>query len=81
MSENSEWPVEIRRSKQRAKTISARVENGRLIILAPEKISDKELQPIIERLQKRLKKRLSLWGRIPPTGILSSAELLSRSTA
>lgn len=58
MSENDEWPVEIRRSKQRAKTISARVENGRLIILAPEKITEAELNPIIERLQKRLKKRL-----------------------
>ncbi len=58
------WPIEIIRSAKRRKTVSAELKNGVLVVRAPAKMSDKELAPIIENLQKRLaKKRM----RIPQT--------------
>lgn len=53
------WPVEIRRSRKRKKTVQAKLEQGKLVILAPAMMSDKELNPIIERLRKRLKNKVT----------------------
>ena len=52
-----EWPIEIIRSAQRRKTVSARLEDGVLIIRAPAAIRDDELATIIEGLKKRMLKR------------------------
>ena len=52
-----DWPNHIIRSAQRRKTVSARLENGVLVIRAPASISDKELAPIIEGLKKRMGRR------------------------
>lgn len=52
-----DWPVQIIRSAQRRKTVSARLENGVLVIRAPEAIRDEELAPIIEGLKKRMHRR------------------------
>ena len=53
----SERPVEVVRSKKRRKSVSAELKNGTLIVRAPAQISDRELKPIIDKLQKRLAKR------------------------
>jgi hypothetical protein len=52
-----EWPIEIIRSAQRRKTVSARLEAGVLIIRAPEGLSDAELTPIIDGLRRRMRRR------------------------
>lgn len=49
--------IKIIRSKKRKKTISAREVDGQFVVQAPANMSDAELQPIIENLQKRWKKR------------------------
>lgn len=49
--------IEIIRSKKRKKTVSAREVEGRFVVRAPAAISDAELQPIIDKLQKRWRKR------------------------
>ena len=54
----AEWPVEIIRSKNRKKTVSAELKNGVLLVRAPARMSKKELAPIIEKLQKRLHKKV-----------------------
>ena len=51
------WPVRIIRSQKRKKTVSAELQNGELVVRAPARMSQKELKPIIEKLQKRLEKR------------------------
>ena len=53
----ADWPVEIRRSKRRRKTVNARLEGGVLIIQAPARMSDGELAPIIANLRGRLARR------------------------
>ena len=63
-SEAKTWPIEIIRSAKRRKTVSAELKNGVLVIRAPANMSDKELAPIIENLQKRLAKKKM---RIPQT--------------
>jgi predicted metal-dependent hydrolase len=52
------WPIEIIRSNRRRKTVSAELKNGTLVVRAPAAMSDKDLAPIIEKLQKRLRKRV-----------------------
>ena len=52
-----EYPINIVRSARRKKTVSAKLLNGVLEVRAPASISDKDLQPIIENLQKRLRDR------------------------
>ncbi len=59
-----DWPVQIIRSAQRRKTVSARLEDGVLIIRAPAAIRDEELASIIEGLKKRMLKR---GQTVPPT--------------
>ena len=57
-AQNAEWPVEIIRSQNRKKTVSAELKNGVLLVRAPARISNEELAPIIEKLQKRLRKKV-----------------------
>jgi len=52
-----DYSIKIVRSARRKKTVSAKLLNGVLQVQAPASISDKELQPIIENLQKRLQDR------------------------
>lgn len=54
-----DWPVRIIRSAQRRKTVSARLENGVLVIRAPASMRDDELAPIVDSLKKRLHRRNS----------------------
>jgi predicted metal-dependent hydrolase len=51
------WRVEVIRSRRRRKTVEAKVQNGSLIIRAPAAMSDAELAPVIEKLQRRLIRR------------------------
>ncbi len=55
--EMTEWPVKVIRSAKRHKTVNAGVEDGVLVVRAPASLSDQELAPIIEKLQKRLRRR------------------------
>lgn len=55
--QSADWPVEIIRSRKRKKTVSAELKDGTLVVRAPARMSDRELAPIIARLQKRLEKR------------------------
>jgi predicted metal-dependent hydrolase len=57
-SKNSDWPVEIIRSQKRRKTVSAELKDGTLVVRAPQAMSDAELGPIIENLQKRLARQI-----------------------
>lgn len=56
-TQHPQWPVEIVRSAQRKKTVSAELKNGVLIVRAPARMSDRQLAPIIEKLQQRLQKK------------------------
>lgn len=58
------WPVEIIRSDRRAKTVSAQLKGGVLVVRAPAKMTDKELAPIIANFQKRVERKTR---RIPQT--------------
>jgi predicted metal-dependent hydrolase len=49
--------VKIVRSQKRARTVSARVEDGVFVVRAPARMSDGELQPIVEKLMARWQKR------------------------
>ena len=49
--------VKIIRSKRRKKTVSAREVDGQFVVQAPAKMSDAELQPIIDNLQRRWRRR------------------------
>ncbi len=49
--------MQVIRSAGRVKSVSAREENGVLIVRAPAGMSDAELQPIIERLRARIDRR------------------------
>jgi len=62
--QNQPWPVKIIRSKKRKKTVSAQVQNGELVVRAPARMSKKELNGIIDKLQKRLQNKM---GRTPKT--------------
>lgn len=52
-----DWPVRIIRSAQRRKTVGARLEEGVLVIRAPQGMRDEELAPIIDSLKKRMRRR------------------------
>jgi predicted metal-dependent hydrolase len=49
--------VKIIRSKKRKKTVSARVVGDVFVVQAPARMSDVELQPIIDQLRQRWQKR------------------------
>lgn len=74
MSETTTWPLEIIRSQKRTKTVNAELKNGVLVIRAPAKMDNAELQPIIAKLQARLQKKVN-----PPPG--SDADLEKRAQA
>ena len=49
--------IKIIRSRNRSKTIQARMVQGVMEVRAPAGMSDKELQPHIERLRRRLERK------------------------
>lgn len=53
----TDWPIRIIRSAKRRKTVSARLEDGVIVIRAPLEMRDDELAPIIDGLKKRVQKR------------------------
>ncbi|MFN8471440.1 MAG: M48 family metallopeptidase [Anaerolineae bacterium] len=54
----TDQPIKIVRSARRTRTVTARpLPDGTLEVLAPAHVSDDDLAPIVERLQKRLAKR------------------------
>ncbi len=55
-----DWPVEIVRSRKRRKTVNGQIKDGVLVIQAPAIMTDRELQPIITKLRKRLKAKLNV---------------------
>jgi predicted metal-dependent hydrolase len=61
--------VRIIRSTKRIKTVSARVIDGVLEVLAPANCQDRDLQPIIDKLQQRIEKKHQKRG-------LSAADLV-----
>ena len=48
--------IHIVRSKKRRKTVQAREVNGKLEILAPANMSDKDLEPVIGTLKRRIER-------------------------
>ena len=52
--------VEVRRSARRKRTVAAQREGDKIIILAPQRITDRELDSIARGLVTRLDKRQSL---------------------
>ena len=58
-AKDAEWPVRIIRRQNRKKTVSAELKNGVLLVRAPARMSNRELAPIIEKLQKRLHKKVN----------------------
>lgn len=50
-------PVKIVRSRNRAKTVSARAVDGVFVVQAPAHMSDEELQPVIDKLMVRWQNR------------------------
>ena len=68
------WPIEITRSTRRRKTVSAELKNGVLVVRAPANMSEAELQPIVEKLQTRMQRRLR-------QGLLSDEALAARAQA
>jgi hypothetical protein len=57
-TQNTDWLVEIVRSQKRKKTVSAELKNGVLLVRAPARMSNRELTPIVEKLKKRLHKKV-----------------------
>ncbi len=55
----SDWPVEIIRSDRRRRTVSGELKGGTLVVRAPSAMSEADLRPIIQKLQKRLEKRVA----------------------
>ena len=53
----NDYPVKVIRSKRRKKSISGELKNGTLIIRAPSRMTNRELQPHIESLKKKLARR------------------------
>lgn len=51
------WPVKVIRSRRRRKTVEARLNAGTLEVLAPARMSDADLAPIIAKLTRRLARR------------------------
>lgn len=56
-TQSPDWPVQIIRSVQRRKTVSARLQDGVLVIRAPAAMRDEQLTPIIDGLKKRMLRR------------------------
>jgi predicted metal-dependent hydrolase len=69
--------TKIIRSKKRTKTVSARVVDGVFVVQAPMGMSEAELQPLIERLQRRWQKR-QLKGELDDVALQRRAQELNR---
>ena len=69
--------VKIVRSKKRTKTVSAREVDGVFVVHAPLQMSETELQPIIDRLQKRWQKR-QVKGELDDGALQRRAQELNR---
>ena len=69
--------IEVVRSKKRKKTVSARIVAGRFVVQAPATMSDADLQPIIEKLQKRWQKRQTR-ARLDDKDLQQRAQELNR---
>jgi predicted metal-dependent hydrolase len=71
--------VEIRviRSKRRRKTVQARERGGVLEILAPDRMSDRQLQPIIKDFTARIGRRMKL-SKLDDQALERRADLLNR---
>ena len=57
-NDNPSWPIEIIRSERRRKSVSAKLQNGTLVVRAPAYMSDADLEPIVANLQKRLARKV-----------------------
>ncbi|MEM9777441.1 MAG: M48 family metallopeptidase [Chloroflexota bacterium] len=53
-----EWPIKIIRSAKRRKTVNAQIKDGVLIVRAPMRMTNEELEPVIAKLRRRLKAKL-----------------------
>ncbi len=69
--------VKIVRSSRRKKTVSAREVDGSFVVQAPANMSDGELQPIIENLQKRWQRRQNK-SNLDDAGLHRRAQELNR---
>lgn len=69
--------IQIKRSDNRAKTVTARERDGVIEILAPASMSEAELMPIIERLTKRLAGRKQR-ATVDDAGLEKRAQELNR---
>lgn len=56
-SDPADPPVEIRRSARRKRTVSARLEGGRIIVMVPDRLSEREerrlVQEMIDKIQSQ----------------------------
>ena len=68
--------IKIERSAKRHKSVAARMSNDTLVVTAPVGMSDEELTPIIERLQKRIERR-SKHTSLDDAGLMQRAQTLS----
>ena len=69
--------IQIKRSENRSKTVTARERNGILEVLAPAGMSEAELTPIIERLKKRIEGR-KVRAKIDDDGLEKRAQELNQ---
>ena len=69
--------IKIIRSRNRSKTIQARMVQGVMEVHAPAAMSDKELQPHIERLRKRLERKQTR-NKLDDAGLEARAQELNR---
>ncbi len=56
----ADWNVEVIRSARRKKSVSAKLVGDKLVVRAPAGMSDAELQPIIDKLGKRMARKVEL---------------------
>jgi hypothetical protein len=69
--------IKIIRSKKRKKTVSAHEVDGQFVVQAPAHMPEAELQPIIDKLQKRWDKR-QIKGTLDDAGLQRRAQELNR---
>ena len=69
--------TKIIRSKRRKKTVSAREVDGQFVVQAPATMSDSDLQPIIENLQRRWQRR-QLRAKLDNKALQRRAQALNR---
>ena len=70
--------IRIIRSKHRTKTVTARRRGDVIEVLAPARMSDAELQPIIENLVQRIKRKTSV-AELSDADLDARAQQLNRT--